>query len=340
MEQFLSMNLSNPDNWLPLFFFGAMGVAILLYVILDGYDLGVGILMRGQSNSDKDMMIASIGPFWDANETWLVLGVGILLIAFPLAHGDILQELYLPVSFMIMSLIIRGVSFDFRAKVNIEQKPLWNFLFFCGSLGATLCQGFMIGRVIIGFDHTLNGWIFAFLVAICLPFGYSLLGASWLILKTEGNLQKNAVRWAKKSLFLTAVCIAIISVATPYFSSQIYTKWLNGHNPLFLAPIPLITGFLFVKIYLKLLTIEKGDSSREWLPFLYSVVIFLLAFLGIGYSMFPYLIVDKVNIWDAAAATESLWFIFWGAIIVLPAILLYTVFTYKIFWGKSKHLSY
>ena len=147
-----SIDYTQASVWLPLFFFVAMGFAMLSYVVLDGYDLGIGMLLNRASDHDKDMMIASIGPFWDANETWIVLGVGLLLVAFPLAHGPILTELYLPVAAMLMGLILRGVSFDFRVKVNIEQKPLWNLLFYIGSLIASVSQGIMIGRLIVGFD--------------------------------------------------------------------------------------------------------------------------------------------------------------------------------------------
>ena len=169
---------SQASVWLPLFFLGAMGFAMLSYVVLDGYDLGVGILLNRASDSDKDVMISSIGPFWDANETWLVLGVGILLVAFPFAHGIILTELYLPVAVMLAGLILRGVSFDFRAKVNLAQKPLWNFLFYLGSLTTAVSQGVMIGRHIIGYESGLLGWLFAALVGICLPAGYALLGST------------------------------------------------------------------------------------------------------------------------------------------------------------------
>ena len=220
-----TIDLTQAAVWLPLFFFVAMGIAMLSYVVLDGYDLGIGMLLNRGTDAEKDMMIASIGPFWDANETWIVLGVGLLLVAFPLAHGVILTELYLPVAAMLLGLILRGVSFDFRVKVNIEQKPLWNLLFYIGSLVASVSQGIMIGRLIVGFDSGLLGWLFSVLVGLCLPAGYVLLGSTWLILKTEGDLQKKAFRWAKMSLWLTGFGVALVSIATPYFSPEIMHKW-------------------------------------------------------------------------------------------------------------------
>jgi cytochrome d ubiquinol oxidase subunit II len=333
-------NLSEPSGWLPLFFLVALGIAMVAYVVLDGYDLGVGILLNQASESEKDIMISSIGPFWDANETWLVLGVGVLLIAFPMAHGIILTELYLPVSIMLVGLILRGVSFDFRAKVHLSQKSAWNFLFFFGSLLAAASQGVMVGREVIGFESGYLGWIFSFIVALCLPTGYALLGASWLIMKTSGQLQLKAVGWARKCLFLTALGIGIISVATPFFSSEIAAKWFIFPNIFFLLPFPVLTLACFIFIDLNLLKMQNAKPASVWVPFALSVAIFVLAFLGIAYSMFPYIVVDKMTIWEAASATESLWVIFWGTVVVLPTIIGYTIYSYKIFWGKTEPLSY
>jgi len=331
---------SQASVWLPLFFLGAMGFAMLSYVVLDGYDLGVGILLKRAGDADKDVMISSIGPFWDANETWLVLGVGILLVAFPFAHGIVLTELYLPVAIMLAGLILRGVSFDFRAKVNLAQKPLWNFLFYFGSLVTAVSQGVMIGRHIIGYESGVLGWVFAALVGICLPAGYALLGATWLIMKTEGSLQLRAISWARASLWLTGLGIALISAATPYFSPEIMSRWFSYPNIVWLAPIPIATAFLFLITDRALHQLKANPSQREWLPFTATVAIFWLSFFGIAYSLFPYLIVDRMTVWQAAASTQSLWVIFWGAIVVLPTILAYTLFSYRIFKGKTQPLSY
>ena len=331
---------SQASVWLPLFFLGAMGFAMLSYVVLDGYDLGVGILLNRASDSDKDVMISSIGPFWDANETWLVLGVGILLVAFPFAHGIILTELYLPVAVMLAGLILRGVSFDFRAKVNLAQKLLWNFLFYLGSLTTAVSQGVMIGRHIIGYESGLLGWLFAALVGICLPAGYALLGSTWLIMKTEGELQQRALTWARGSLWLTGLGIALISAATPYFSPEIMNRWFSYPNILWLSPVPVATAMLFFVTDRAVQNLKQNPGQREWLPFTSTVAIFWIAFFGMAYSLFPYLVVGKMTAWQAASSTASLWIIFWGAIVVLPTILAYTLFSYRIFKGKTQPLSY
>lgn len=333
-------DISQASGWLPLFFLVAMGIAVLSYVVLDGYDLGVGILLNQATDNEKDMMISSIGPFWDANETWLVLGVGLLLVAFPLAHGIILTELYIPVAIMLAGLILRGVSFDFRVKVQSHQKPLWNFLFYLGSLIASIAQGVMIGRHIVGFDAGLLGWLFALIVGACVPAGYALLGSTWLIMKSEGALQIKAIYWAKISLGFTALGIGLISITTPFFSPEIMGKWFSMPNIIYLSPIPLATLLLFIMIERTLSKLTLNPHKKMWLPFVASVAIFWLAFFGIAYSLFPYIIVNQMTIWQAAAATESLWLIFWGAVVVLPAILMYTLYSYRVFWGKTVPISY
>jgi len=209
------------DSSLPVIFIGLMGVAMLLYAILDGYDLGTGILMYNQDESFRDQMIASIGPFWDANETWLVLGIGILLVAFPVAHGIILTKLYVPVSLMLAGLILRGVSFDFRAKAQSNQKGLWDRAFFAGSLTATLCQGYMLGSFITGFSNSVAAYLFCLLSALCVTAAYVLIGACWLVLKTEKALQQYAVKCGKYALMLTALGLISVSITNPLVSTPL-----------------------------------------------------------------------------------------------------------------------
>jgi cytochrome bd ubiquinol oxidase subunit II len=331
-------------GWLPVVFLGLMGIAMLAYVALDGYDLGVGMLLRSASDPHKDVMISSIGPFWDANETWLVLGIGILLVAFPAAHGAILGELYLPVTLMLAGLILRGVAFDFRVKARDRHKPMWNNLFFAGSLLASYSQGVMLGLYITGFNHGWPQIFFALVTGLCLCAGYCLLGSTWLIMKTEGELQKRAVRWAWGSLWFTGAGIAAISIVTPLVSQRIFDKWFSLPYIFLLMPIPLATAALFFAILRALrrlpTRLAEGNEYGAWVPFAATVAIFVLAFYGLAYSMFPYLIVDRIDIWQAASAPESLKIILVGAAVVLPAIAGYTVYSYKVFWGKARELTY
>ena len=337
-------DLSQPAGWLPLVFLALMGVAMMAYVILDGFDLGVGILLRRAGDNDKDTMIASIGPFWDANETWLVLGVGILLVAFPMAHGVILGELYIPVALMLAGLILRGVAFDFRVKARDDHKHAWNMAFYGGSVLATFAQGLMIGLYIVGFQYGPAQLAFALFTGLGLLAGYALLGASWLIMKTEGDLQLRAIAWARGSMLLCAMGVAAVSVATPLVTQQIFDKWFSFPELLLLAPIPAVTAGLFVLTYLILRKLPgllaAGNHAFCWLPFAATVGIFLLAFNGLAYSLFPYLLVDRMTIWQAASAPESLMIILVGVVVVLPTIIGYTVYSYRVFWGKAQPLSY
>jgi cytochrome d ubiquinol oxidase subunit II len=326
--------------WYPLIFVALMALAMLVYVVLDGYDLGVGILLRRANDADKDTMIASIGPFWDANETWLVLGVGILLVAFPVAHGVILGGLYLPVAFMLAGLILRCVAFDFRVKAHDDRKPLWNLAFHAGSVLAAFAQGFMLGLYLLGFSHAPAALLFAAFVGLGLLAGYALLGACWLILKTEGALYARAVAWARAALWLTALGIVAVSLATPLVSERIFHKWFAPANLVLLSPIPLLTGALVLQCDRALRRLATGAATRIWVPFACAVGLFVLAFAGLAYSLFPFLVVDRITYLDAAAAPESLGFMLVGIAITLPAILGYTAYSYRVFWGKATELKY
>src|SRR5471032_1092488 len=226
---------------LPLVFMFLMGASVLAYVVLDGYDLGVGMLMQAASASEQSTMVASIGPFWDANETWLVLGVGILLAAFPVAHGVVMGALYLPVVAMLVGLMLRGVAFELRAKAHGWHRELWNWLFWAGSFVASFFQGVMLGRYITGFAPGFLYWVFAVLVGASLCGGYVLLGATWLILKTEDGLQKKSIAWARWGLLWVAMGVALVSLATPLASETVRHKWFDFQRTLWLMLLPAAT---------------------------------------------------------------------------------------------------
>ena len=324
---------------LPVIFLALMGLSMLAYVVLDGYDLGVGLLLPRAGDDGKDTMIASIGPFWDANETWLVLGVGILLIAFPRAHGMVLTALYLPVALMLVGLILRGVAFDFRVKAQAQHKPLWNFAFFAGSGLAALSQGWMLGRYITGFAEGWTYTAFAGVIALLLPAAYVLLGAGWLIMKTEGELQRQAVRWAKIAWPPVVLGIGLISLATPVVSETVRERWFSMPAFIALLPIPLTT-------LAALLAARAALNSRQvldrlcWVPFTMVVAVFVLGAIGLAYSLFPYVVIDRLTIWQSASATESLAVILAGCAITVPTIVGYTIYSYRVFWGKAQPLSY
>ncbi len=332
----------NEATWLPLVFILLTGISVLVYAILDGYDLGVGILLpvSNESKAQKDKMIASIGPFWDANETWLVLAVGLLLIAFPQAHNIILYELYLPAAIMLICLILRGVAFDFRAKAITNQRENWDRIFKLGSIGTALSQGYMLGRYVLGFEDSTIAFLFAWVSAFCVASAYAFIGGAWLVMKSEGPLQIKAYKWTRVSAWFAALGIFLVSVINPIASERILNRWLNFPEIFLLFPIPLILIMLFLINDRYLSRAPYKNDFGCWIPFASATIIFFLCFQGLAYSFFPYVIPEKLTIWEAASAEESLLFIFYGAIFVVPAIIGYTLFSYRIFWGKTKDLQY
>ena len=304
--------------------------------ILDGYDLGVGILLPANSETQRDTMIASIGPFWDANETWLVMAIGLLLVAFPAAHNIVLRELYLPTTVMLIGLILRGVAFDFRAKAVIHHKDRWDLAFKVGSLLAALSQGFMLGAYVMGFDSSAGAVLFACISALGVTAAYSYIGGAWLVMKTEGELQQRAAQWTRRAGW----CCALGIIIHPLLSERLLDKWLGMPQAFLLFPMPMIMAafFLVSDLYLKRLP-HPGDLGC-WVPFTAAVSIFFLCFTGLAYSFYPYIVPNQLTIWEAASATESLAIIFMGAVFVVPVIILYTLFSYRVFWGKTTQLRY
>ena len=328
------------QSLLAVIFIALMGLSILLYAILDGYDLGVGMLIPLDDDAQSDTMIASIGPFWDANETWLVLAVGLMLIAFPAAHSMVLKALYLPAVVLLIGLIMRGVAFDFRAKAVFSHKPTWNKVFKFGSLIASLSQGYMLGLYIMAFEQTWQAYAFACLSALGVAAAYSFIGACWLVMKTEHQLQQRAIVWAKKTGVISFVGILLVSVVNLSLDATIFAKWFSWPNGVWLLPLPIICGLLFSFTFVSLKRLTIHPTLACWHPFVATVGIFSLSFFALGFSFFPDIVPGKLTIWQAVAAPESLSFLFWGAIVVIPTILLYTAFSYRVFWGKVQDLKY
>jgi len=318
---------------LPLVFAVLMGASILAYVVLDGYDLGVGMLLPAAERDEQDRMVASIGPFWDANGTWLVLGVGLLLVAFPGAHGEVLGALYLPVAAMLVGLMLRGAAFELRIKAEGWHRELWNWLFWAGSFLAAFAQGLMLGRYITGFDSGAGYWLFALVTGAALCGGYVLLGATWLIYRVEGALRDKAVAWARWGLLWVALGVALVSLGTPLVSETVREKWFSVPRIFFLAALPAATVAAWCFVWFNL---RRSDTR----PFLGAVAIYVLAFAGLAYSLFPYVIIDRMTIWQAAAHDSALKFVLAGAAVVLPFIVGYTLYVYRLFGGKAKDGAY
>ena len=324
---------------LAIFFMVVMGASVLAYVVLDGYDLGVAMLMPAASEEEQSYMVASIAPFWDANETWLVLGIGVLLAAFPRAHGIVLGALYLPVVAMLACLMLRGVAFELRVKALGWHRQLWNWIFWAGSFGASFWQGVMLGRYITGFASGFGYWLFALVVGAALCGGYVLLGATWLVYKTEGELRRKALAWARWGLLWVALGVALVSLATPLVSETVRAKWFDFPRTLWVMVLPVATVACGAWLWRTTRHLDDG-GSRDIQPYALAVAIFALAFLGLAYSLYPDVVIDKLTIWDAAAHPSAQKALFIGVVIVVPFIIGYTIFSYRIFGGKTREKMY
>ena len=326
------------DGWdLPLIWAGIIGLAVALYVILDGFDLGVGILFPfSRDEKERDQMIGSIAPYWDGNETWLVLGGAGLWVAFPRAYAAIMSALYLPVIVMLLALVFRGVAFEFRT-IAETSKRYWNFAFTAGSTLAAICQGIILGALIQGInvkDGAYAGgafdWAtpFALLCGLGVPAGYGLLGATWLVMKTDGEMARLARRHAYALLAGVMLFMAVVSLWTPLSVPRIAERWFSFPNILYLWPVPLVTALVAFAGWLGL------RRELDALPFLSAIGLFLLGYIGLAISWFPYLVPPAITIWDAAATPVSQMFMLVGTLILLPLVLGYTAMIYWLFRGK------
>jgi len=324
--------------YLPVIWAALIGTAVVMYVILDGFDLGIGILFPfARNESQRDQMMRTIAPFWDGNETWLVLGGGGLWVAFPKAYAVIMPAFYLPVIVMLLALVFRGVAFEFR---TVSRSKTWlNVAFTIGSTLAAFAQGVILGALIQGVsvrDGAYSGgsfdWAtpFAFLCGLSLVAGYALLGATWLTMKTEGPVAERARAQAKILLLAVLVCMAAVSLWTPLAQPRIADRWFTLPNFFFLWPVPVITA---LTAYLLWRWIEAG---RDVPPFLATIVLFLLGFLGLVISNFPYLVPPTLTVWETAAAPASQIFMLLGTLFLLPIILGYIGFIYWLFRGKVR----
>jgi cytochrome d ubiquinol oxidase subunit II len=261
-------------------------------------------------------------------------------VAFPAAHGTILTALYLPVAVMLVGLILRGVAFEFRVKAPLSHKGRWNAAFFAGSAMTALAQGFMLGMYVMGLTVTPAHVAFSLLTAGALTVAYSFIGAAWLILKTDGVLQRKAVAWARRGIWGMVLGLAAISAASPLVSTRIWDKWFSVPEILFLAPLPLMAAALIVLLWVGLRRLPTADDSFAWFPFAAGTALFALAFFGLAYSFYPYVVPERLTLYEAASAPESLLIILIGALVVLPVIVGYSILAYTVFRGKATDLRY
>ncbi|MDO1584226.1 cytochrome d ubiquinol oxidase subunit II [Rhizobium oryzicola] len=322
---------------LPFIWAALIAFAVLAYVVLDGFDLGVGILFPFfREEEERDTMMNSVAPVWDGNETWLVLGGGGLLAVFPLAYATILPALYAPLIAMLLGLIFRGVAFEYRWRTK-RAKWVWDWAFAGGSTVAAFAQGIALGALVQGIPVAnrayAGGWWdwltpFSIATGIALVIGYGLLGSTWLVMRTSGHIAQNARRFAYGAGAATLVAIGIFSLWTPFLKPLYVDRWFTFPTAVFSVIVPLLVVLCFYSLFRGLRI--RHDSQ----PFLSALAIFILAYAGIGISFYPYIVPTSVTIWDAAAPDESLGFLLVGAAILVPIILAYTGYAYWVFRGK------
>lgn len=325
---------------LPLIWAGIIAFGVTLYVLLDGFSLGMGILFPFVSDhTERDLMMGSVAPVWDGNQTWLVLGGVALFGAFPEAFALLLSILYLPLIIMLIALVFRGVAFEFRFKAAPHEiwRTVWDLSFIVGSITAAFCQGVILGAYVLGFsvqDRGYTGavldWVspFSLVTGVAVVCGYALLGACWLLMKTQGALQDRARRIALRLLPVILLFVALISIWTPLAEPEIAARWFNLPNFLYLSPIPVLSGAVALSFYRAL------QQRREWVPFLLCIALYVLTLSGLAISLWPYIVPRTLTIWEVAAQSESQLFLLVGVAIIVPLVLIYTAHAYYVFRGK------
>lgn len=330
------MGIDLPLIWAVVIIFG-----IMMYVIMDGFDLGIGILfpfIKGER--DRDVMMNTVAPVWDGNETWLVLGGAGLFGAFPLAYSVVLSALYLPLILMLIGLIFRGVAFEFRFKAKADKRHLWDKAFIGGSLAATFFQGVALGAFIDGFEVVNRQYVggslawftpFTVFCGLALIAAYALLGCTWLIMKTEGKLQKQMHDLARPLAFVVLAVIGIVSLWTPLAHADIAARWFTLPNLFWFLPVPIL---VLVTMYGLFRAVAR---NANYMPFILTLVLIFLGYSGLGISLWPNIVPPSISIWDASSPPQSQGFMLVGTLFIIPLILVYTFWSYYVFRGKVTH---
>jgi cytochrome bd ubiquinol oxidase subunit II len=325
---------------IPVLWAFIIAFAVFVYVVMDGFDLGLGMLFPlFPKKADRDVMMNTVAPVWDGNETWLVLGGGGLMAAFPLAYAVLMPALYTPMIAMLIGLIFRGVAFEFRWRTQRERN-LWDIAFAAGSLLAAMAQGVALGAILQGIHvegrHYGGGWWdwltpFSILTGLSTVVGYALLGATWLVMKTEGELREEAYRLSWWLLFAMIAAMGAVSLATPFLHIQYTHRWFTWPNMILTAPVPIAVAGVTV------LLLRSLANKQDYRPFFLTLALFGLSYAGLGISMYPYIVPQSITIWQAASPENSQIFMLFGVAILIPMILGYTAWAYYVFRGKVKH---
>ena len=332
----LGVNANDPTFWIPLVFMGLLFLLIAGGVVLDGFDIGVGILLPLAPATERERLMGLLSPWRDANEFWPLLGIGLFAAAFPLAWGVVFGRLYGPLALMALGLMLRSVSFEFRIRARAEMKPRWIFGFWLGSLATALGQGIVLGRIATGYQTESGyGW-FTVVVGLCVVAAYVLLGATWLFMRVDGDLQRRAARWGRHAIRWTAVGMVGASVMLGLANAGIFYKWSHPGGLLTVVAVWVIMLMCFSCAELLLSRAPSNGTPNQWVPFVLCIVLYWLMLAGLAYSLFPYLILDDMTLWDGTASIESMRLVLSAAVVAVPVVLIFNLWAYRSVFGKER----
>jgi len=332
----LGLTPDDPAFWMPMVFMGLLLLLIAAGIVLDGFDIGVGLLLQLAPSEMRGRMMGLLSPWRDANEFWPMLGLGLFCAAFPFAWGSVLGRLYGPLACMAVGMMLRSVSFEFRIRARTQHKPRWIFGFWAGSLLTAVGQGAVLGRVTTGYQTDAGyGW-FAVFVGACAVAAYALLGACWLVMRVDGELQRRAVSWARHAIRWTAVGMVAIAVTLGLANAGVFYRWSDDAHLGLAVAVWFVMLLCFVGIEMLLARLPGKADRVGWLPFALCVLLYLLMLAGLAYSFFPYLILDDMTIWDGSGAVASMRLVLAGAVIAVPVVLVFNVLAYRSVFGKER----
>ncbi|CAM3915611.1 cytochrome d ubiquinol oxidase subunit II [Bordetella tumulicola] len=332
----LGVSANDPTFWIPLVFMGLLFLLIAGGVVLDGFDIGVGMLLPLAPAHERGRMMGLLSPWRDANEFWPLLGIGLCAAAFPLSWGVVFGRLYGPLALMALGLMLRSVSFEFRIRARAETKPRWIFGFCLGSLATAFGQGLILGRIATGYQTASGyGW-FTVLIGLCVVAAYGLLGAAWLVMRVDGDLQRRAARWARHAIRWTAVGMVGTSVMLGLANAGIFYKWSNPGGLATVVGVWAVMLLCFSFVEMLLVRVPRHESAYHWLPFVLCVVLIWLMLAGLAYSLFPYLILDDMTLWDGTASIESMRLVLSAAVVGAPVVLIFNLWAYRSVFGKER----
>ena len=332
----LGLDLFQPAFWMPLLMMGMLSVLILGGAVFDGFDIGVGVLLRMAPDSERPGMMVALSPWRDANEFWLLLAVGLLMAAFPLAWGALLSHLFLPVMITVLGVMLRSVSFEFRIRASAEQRPVWINRFWFGSVLTAMGHGMLLANIVTGYQQDTPSIWFSVFIGICAVAAYALLGASWLVMRMQGAIHTLAIGWAHHAIRWAAAGMVAVSVALGLANPAIFYKWSNTTSLMLAAPVWFVMLGCFVGIDMVLTRLPQPKyRTLSWMPFGLCLILFACMLGGLAYSMFPYFILDNMTLWDAAASENSLTLVLAASVVATPVMVIFNLMSYRSLFGRA-----